>query len=274
MGDHPFVVAVHGGIVTAILQLAAKTHFSTTLSAQNQPDILSMHIDFLRTCTHHPFTITITINDLKVGWRTSTIQLHLTQLSSKSMPTPGEPKIAATATSINFDASPGPPVPIDWKIQPQPKPAPDWAKLSKNQPDDNWLPAFIDGELMPYTRRMMQLSPRGGRSPVAGLCDVWNSFGSERIDSTHLAVLTDLIPSMSDSLLQTGGVFDARTIGNAVETWANANPGVPCRLSNSLAQAAKAGIWNSTLTLDIEFKERLAEEGLEWARVGFYESGG
>lgn len=70
---------------------------------------------------------------------------------------------------------------------------------------------------------------------------------------------------MSDTLLQTGGVFDARTIGNAVETWANANPGIPCRLTNSLAQAAKAGIWNSTLTLDIEFKERLPEEGLEWA---------
>jgi len=149
-------------------------------------------------------------------------------------------------------------------FQPQLRPAPDWTKISKNQPDNNWLPAFVDGELMPYTHRMMQLSPRGG-SPIAGLCDMWNSFGSERIDSTHLTVLTDLIPSISDTLLQTGGVFDAHAIGKAAETWANTNPGVPCRLSNSLMQAAKVGIWNSTLTLDIEFKERLPEQGLEWA---------
>lgn len=252
------VIGVHGGILAAIIQLATKRHFTTTLSKYNQPDILSMHIDFLSTCTHDPFTITIT--DLKVGRGTSTIQLHLTQPQRA----PDQLKIAATATSINFEALHGPSAPTDWQFQPQPKPLPDWRKLETNQPDENWLSVVVDGEVMPFTRRMMQLNPRGG-FPVAGVCDMWNSFGSERVDSTHLTILTDLVPSMSDTLLRTGGIFDAHTIGSATEAWAKDNPGAPFRLSNSLMQAQKAGIWNSTLTLDIEFKMRLPSEGLEWA---------
>ncbi|KAH8692257.1 thioesterase family protein [Talaromyces proteolyticus] len=250
--------SIHGGILAAILQHTTKRHFMTTLSAQDQPDILSMHIDFLRMCTHDPMVITVT--DLKTGQGTSTIQLHLTQPGRN----PNRPKIAATATVTNFDVSLGPSAPTDWKLQPQPKPSPDWKKLEANFPDDNWLPVIMDGEILPIMRRMTQLNPRGG-FPIAGLCDMWSSFGSERIDSTHLTLLTDLIASMSDTILRTGGMLDAHAIGNATEAWAGENPGIPLRLSNSLEQAQMGGMWNSTLTLDIEFKQRLPKEGIEWA---------
>ena len=252
------VIGVHGGILAALLQLAAKKHFTTTLSSQNQPDILSVHFEFLRMCTHDSFIITIT--DLKIGRGYSTIQMYLTQPNSA----PSQPKIAATATSINFDTSHGPAATADWKLQPQPRPSPDWSRIETNQRDENWLPVIVEGEVMPFTRRMMQLNPRGG-FPVNGICDSWSSFGSERIDSTYLTVLTDIIPSMSDTLLRTDGMFDAHAIGRATETWANTNPGIPARLSNSLLQAQMAKIRNSTLTLDIEFKNRLPRNGLDWA---------
>lgn len=56
--------------------------------------------------------------------------------------------------------------------------------------------------------------------------------------------------------------FDAHAIARATETWAEETPGVPARLSNTVLQAQEVKIWNSTLTLDVEFKRRLPAGGL------------
>ncbi|KAK5957466.1 hypothetical protein OHC33_001841 [Knufia fluminis] len=260
---------VHGGMLAAILQLAATKHFTTTLSAQNQPDILSMHIDFLRTCTHNPFTITIT--DLKIGRGTSTIQLHLTQPTSKPNANASQPsplKISATVTSTNFSASPnsGPSAPTAWHLHPPPLPPPHFPNIATHRPDPHWLATTARSELMPLINRMTMLTPKGG-FPVPGLCDNWNSFTPEPIEATHLTILTDLIPSMSDTLLRTGGVFDAHAINDAAATWDASNPGVPFTMRNSVVGAQRVGIWNATVTLDVEYQGRLGgrEREIEWA---------
>lgn len=113
------------------------------------------------------------------------------------------------------------------------------------------------------TQRIYTLYPRGG-NPVDGVCDAWNGFQhgqDERIDGLHVALLSDLIPSMSDTLLRNNGIYDAGAHYEAMKAWADQNPGKPAIMSNSLAEARKATTFNATQTLDLEFKRRLPKEG-------------
>ncbi|RYP47041.1 hypothetical protein DL768_006836 [Monosporascus sp. mg162] len=246
---------LHGGSVAAAIHHAATTHLVTepTLAAQNQPDILTLHLEFLRACEARESTITIT--DLKVGARTSTLQLQLSQ--------DGQTKVIALATSINLD-SPGPTAATAWRLHPPPRPAPDFEAVLAHRPDAHWLPAHLAGEIIPFTRRQLVLNPRDG-FPVDGICDAWNTFlGDERMDATYLAMMTDCIPSMSDTLLRNGGLYDARRTFAQIEQWAKENPGVPCELTNSLKEAMQASVFNNTVTLDIEFMRKLPKNGVQW----------
>ena len=225
----------------------------TTLAAQNQPDVLTLHFDFLLACV--PQAMTITVVDLKVGKATCTIQMQLTQKEKL--------KVIAIATSTNFDQSVGSTAKTDWAFHPPPKPVPNFEKILAHKPDDNWLPAILAGEILPFTRRQLILNDRGGHT-TAGICDAWNTFPGERMDATYLTMMTDCIPSMSDTLLHNNGPFDAHMFYEALEAWAEKNPGVPAPLTNSLRDAARATIFNMTLTLDIEFKRRIPKGGQEW----------
>jgi hypothetical protein len=196
--------------------------------------------------------MTITVIDIKVGKGTSTIQLQLTQKDKL--------KVIAMATSTNFDQPVGPTAETDWAFHPPPKPVPNFEKILAYKPDDNWLPAILAGEILPFTRRLITLNPRGGFT-TAGVCDAWNTFPGERMDATYLTLMTDCIPSMSDTLLQNNGPYDAHTFFKSLETWVEKNPGVPAPLTNSLKDAT---IFNMTLTLDIEFKRRPPKGGQEW----------
>jgi hypothetical protein len=243
-----------GGYVAAIAHLAAETHCRTTLSAQDQPDIMSLHFDFLRMCELQD--IDIAIRDLKVGSGISTIQLELTQK--------GRIRVVATATSTNFDRPFGPTVETDWTLRPPAVTPPNLAAVDCNQPDPNWLPCRIEGEIIPFTRRLVTLYPRDG-FPLAGLCDSWNGLiGSERMDAPFVTLMTDYIPSMSDTLLHNGGLYDAHRIWQMMDRGAQTNPGVPAPVINTIKDAMSVATINSTLTLDIEFKKRIPFEGLQW----------
>ncbi|KAL0571006.1 hypothetical protein V5O48_010953 [Marasmius crinis-equi] len=245
---------LHGGSVAAVVHHAAATHLTTTLAAQNQPDILTLHYEFLRGCERCDSTITVV--DLKLGASTSTFQLQLSQN--------GQTKVIALATSTNFDKPVGPTLSTDWNLHPTPQPVPNFDKVLGYQPDEHWLPAHLAGEVIPFTRRMLVLNPRDG-FPIDGICDAWYTFlGKERMDATHLALMADYIPSMSDTLLNNGGLYDARNTFRQVAQWAEKNPGVPAELTNTLKDAMQASIFGYTLTLDIEFKRRLPKEGLQW----------
>jgi hypothetical protein len=211
-------------------------------------------MEFLRPCERYESTITVTI--LKIGGVSSTLQLQLSQN--------GQLKVIALATSTNFDKSLGPSADTAWTLLPPPKPIPDFDRVAANKPEDNWLPAQLSGEVVPIVSRIKILNPRGG-FPIDGICDAWNGWmGGERMDATYVALMTDMIPSMSDTLLRNDGVFDAHLSFEKIERWAEQNPGIPFEGSNSIAQAMKASIWNSTVSLDIEFKRRLPKEGLRW----------
>ncbi|KAI0006423.1 thioesterase family protein [Xylariaceae sp. FL0662B] len=246
---------LHGGCVAAAIYHAATTHLVTeeTLAVLNQPDLLTLHLEFLRACELRDSTITVT--ELKVGARTSTLQLKLSQ--------GGETKVIALATSINLEI-PGITAATAWRLHPPPEPLPDFEAVLAHKPDAHWLPTHLAGEILPFTRRVLTLNPRSG-FPVDGVCDAWNAFqGDERMDAAYLALMTDYIPSMSDTLLRNGGLYDARRSFARIEQGVREHPGVPAELTNSFKEARQSSIFNNTVSLSIEFKRRLPKEGIQW----------
>lgn len=87
------------------------------------------------------------------------------------------------------------------------------------------------------TNRMLVLNPRGGFADD-GVCDGWNAFsGDERINSTYLAFMSEVMPSMSDTLLRNGGPYDGHFFQQRAEEWAQSNPGIPHRMeANTIAE--------------------------------------
>ena len=145
--------------------------------------------------------------------------------------------MVAVATSTNFEQPLGPSVHNAWTgLVPPPKPKPDFDGVLENKADENWVPCLLKGEVIPMTGRILGLYPRGGFvSP--GICDSWHSFlGDERIDETYVAWMSDFIPSMSDTLLRNGGLYDAHVFQQRAEQWAQEHPGVTCQTTNTLAE--------------------------------------
>lgn len=155
--------------------------------------------------------------------------------------------MVALATSTNFDQPLGPSVPNVWAgLAPPPKPKPDFDRVLAGKPDDNWVPCILRGEVIPMTARILGLYPRGG-FVAPGICDSWHGFlgDGDRVDETYVAWMSDFIPSMSDTLLRNGGLFDAHVFRDKAEVWARDHPGVTCPTTNTLAE-----VWISLNPVD------------------------
>ncbi|UZJ53655.1 hypothetical protein CBS101457_002975 [Exobasidium rhododendri] len=249
--------AVHGGCIAALIHHTAIRHTTTTLAGLKQPDILSLHYDFLTSSTASPFLITVT--ELKVGKIISSIRLELRQSDVL--------RVVAIATLINFDVPLGPTADTGWILSPPFKSVPDFEKITLEQPDDDWVSGIMTGEVYPFTNRILLLYPRIG-SPIGGPLDIWSKFGGEeKISGAYLSLLADTVPSMSDTLLHNGGLFDAHRFAHILQTGAKEHPGVPTKAHTTLREAARATIWNNTVSLDIDFKKRLPKEGLDWIHM-------
>ncbi|KAG8165857.1 hypothetical protein KVR01_004409 [Diaporthe batatas] len=251
---------LHGGCIAAVVHHAVATHLRTDPRFRTQPHILNLHFDFLRSCERCDSVITIT--PLKIGALVSTLELRLSQNNKL--------KIIALATATDFNKSLGPSVPTakSWSgLLPPPKPTPDFERVLARKAEPNWVPARLEGEIIPMTSRILDLYPRG--SFVApGICDTWHGFlGDERITDTYLAFMTDMVPSMSDTLMQNGGLYDAHVFRDEAEKWASEHPGETCLFSNTAAQLVKSKTFNTTATLDVEFKKNLPQEGLRFVLV-------
>lgn len=231
------------------------THLRTdpALVARAQPDLLNLHIEYMRPCEVQDSTVKIT--PLKIGSTACLLQLQLLQQDQLRM--------LALATTTNFDRNLGPSASTVWALHPPPNTVPDFDLVEAHAPEPNWLPATLAGEVLTFTHRVLSLNPRQGFT-VSGVCDAWNRFlGDERVDVTYLGLLADLIPSMSDTLTRSG-LYDAHAFHANMMEWAKLHPGVPARLGNSVAAAMKSTTFNNTVTMDLRFARRLPEEGLRW----------
>ncbi|KAK6857094.1 hypothetical protein PG995_007281 [Apiospora arundinis] len=239
-------------------------HATTTYLAANlpsQPDVLKMHLEFVRSCECADGTVTIT--QLKLGRLTSHLQVQYVQL--------GKLRVHALVIVTDLAKPVGPSIPTTdgWFLHSYPpNPTPDFDAVDARRPDPNWLPAIMDGESLPLSRFHLVLNPVGG-FPYEGISDAWNRLllpGDDRMDAMYLAVMADIFPSLSDTGLHNGGLYDARANFRKIEKWAAEHPGEPAVLGDhSLARLREAEVFNMTVTLDVEFKRRVdPEKGLRW----------
>ncbi|KAK8103102.1 hypothetical protein PG984_016248 [Apiospora sp. TS-2023a] len=248
-----------GSAISGLIHHAVSTYIAEHLPAQ--PDVLKMHLEFVRAseCTDG----TVTITQIKLGRLTSHLQVQYAQK--------GRLRVLALVVATDLTKPVGPSVPTTegWFLEPHPpNPKPDFAAVEAHQPDPNWLPAIMDGETLPLTRHQLVLNPAGG-FPHDGISDAWNRLlpeGDDRIDAMYLAVMADIFPSLSDTGLRNGGLYDARANFRQLEEWAADHPGQPAVLRHhTLAAVRRADVFNMTVTLDIEFKRRIDfDKGLRW----------
>ncbi|KAF4966743.1 hypothetical protein FSARC_5608 [Fusarium sarcochroum] len=245
--------ALNGGCVAAVVHSVAVKHFTTALAKYDQPDVHTFHIEYLRYCTTE--TLEINLIELKRGSSNCTIQLQVSQNEQL--------KAIALATSTNFAQSLGPTCNTQWTLKPPSTSTPDFRKVAANEPDSQWVPGLTKGEVFPMGCRILTLYERGGMQ-VDGLVDGWNGFIGEPMDATHVAFMCDFMPSMADTLLRNGETYDGRNHLRKMEEWAERNPGVVLEMETFLSEAANAKFSENTISLDIEFKKRLPEDGLRW----------
>ena len=172
----------HGGFVTGTFLQVAETHFSTTLSSQNQPHTITLHLDFLRRTQEGPALFIV--KDVKLGRQTSIIHVTLSQN--------GRDEVVGYITNSNMDTEDGVTLWTDWKLDPAPA-AVDLALLNEDK-DANWARQ----KDMPFasfrkaTQKTQFHFPRGGqREKASG--DEWIRLNSgERWTNTSLGYVADM----------------------------------------------------------------------------------
>ncbi|KAH8815256.1 thioesterase-like superfamily-domain-containing protein [Xylogone sp. PMI_703] len=229
----------HGGFVTACFLQVAKAHFTTTLSAQNQPHPITLHLDFLRRTQSGPALFTV--KDAKLGARTSIIHVSLSQ--------DGREEVVGYITHSNMHTEEGVSFSTGWELEPAPPPV-DFKALVENK-DRHWAA----GGKIPFAqfRKATMMTqfyfPRDGNKDPR-FSDEWIRLATgEKWTNAALGYVADMWPMPVE-----------RFIGSADPYDANASEKTKARIARH---------WYPTLVLNLDFKKALPDEGVEWlfARV-------
>ena len=152
----------HGGFVTSVFLRVASTHFATTLSSQNQPHTITLHLDFLRRTQAGPALFTV--RDTKLGRQASVLHVTLSQ--------GGREEVVGYLTNSNLLTENGVSFPTTWKLHPQALPV-DLSKLAIDQ-DVNWRrqPELPFAEFRKATKKTEFYFPRNGQRSKSS-ADEW-----------------------------------------------------------------------------------------------------
>ncbi|TAQ88974.1 hypothetical protein B7494_g2660 [Chlorociboria aeruginascens] len=216
--------------------LVASTHFSGTLSSQNQPHTITVHLDFLRRTQTGPATFTV--QDTKLGRQASVIHISLSQ--------DGREEVVGYLTNSNIHTETGVSFDTQHSLSPPALPV-DLSLLAQNQ-DKNWALK----EQMPFagfrkavTKTEMYFPREGQRRN--GTADEWLRFcNREQWTNTSLGFLCDIFPMPVETFLRGADPYDVRNDREAT------------------IHSSKSKFWYPTLLLNLDVKKVLPEEGVEW----------
>lgn len=234
----------HGGYITSCFLQVAKTHFSKTLSAQNQPHTITLHLEFVRRTEVGPATFKV--RDVKVGRLTSTVHISLFQN--------GREEVIGYLTNSNIPKAEGPSYDTQWRLEPPPRPLSSTAALAAGS-DAEWL----EQKSMPFadfrkaSRNIRFFFPARGQ-PAPGVADQWMAFrNGERFTNASLGMVADMFPQIPES-------FRSRSDPYAVG-------GADSAAAAAAAKKSAAKFWYPTLLLNLDVKKALPEEGVAWLFV-------
>ncbi|KAL8773130.1 MAG: hypothetical protein Q9209_001806 [Squamulea sp. 1 TL-2023] len=229
----------HGGFVTSCFLSATSLHFSTTHAARNQPHTITLQLTFLRRTSIGPALFTI--RDVKLGRRTSTVHVSLTQHDDP------EPCVVGYLTQSNLFTEEGISLPTNWSLHPPPLPLLSTHALQTDK-DPNYTrlsPHRISPFRKAAQRTEFYLPRRGQLAPA--MADEWLRFSSgERFMQNSLGFVVDQFPQI-------------------VEVYPGMDPSVV--FMERKGEAVTKLKWYPTVLLNLEVKKALPEEGVEWLFV-------
>lgn len=234
----------HGGYVTACFMQVAKSHFSRTLSKQKQPHTITLHLEFVRRTEVGPATFKV--RDVKLGRLASTIHISLYQN--------GREEVIGYFIHTNIPEESGPSFDTKYALEPPPAPASITALATGTDP--NWA----EQKAMPFAsfRKASQnirfCFPRRGQPHKGSITDEWIALKSgEKWTDVSLGLVVDMFPQMIET-------FKSDKDPYTVESDAKRPP-------ESEAEVRKKGMakfWYPTLLLNLDVKQALPEEGVDW----------
>jgi hypothetical protein len=239
----------HGGFITSCFLRVARTHFQSTLSHVNQPNTITLHLDFLRRT--EVGAATFKVADTKLGRQTSVIHITLTQSN------PPRTEVVGYLTQTNLSLETGISLPTDYALHP-PAPPVNFSLLPADK-DENWV---LERELPhAYFRKATTKAefylPRKGQA-LKSQADEWVRFRSgELFTDDSLGYISDMWPQLVEA-------YNTEDL-----------PSTPSSQSrgSSTGQEMQASptkkFWYPTVLLNLDIKKSLPQEGVEWlfARV-------
>ncbi|OJD11874.1 hypothetical protein AJ78_07443 [Emergomyces pasteurianus Ep9510] len=241
--------APNGGYLTAILYRLATTHFQNTHPARHssQPMPISMQLTFIRRSAVGPAMLTV--RDVKLGLRTSTIQVTLSQPGPSTSPGKQVEKVAGYITVSDPVSEVGVSTACSWELYPPPpdtKP-PQFCSTPGERPVQNspWKKTIMK---QPQFRRASSntefwepVDPR--LDERRGITDQWGRLrphgpkgGLGKWTAEAVAYLIDIFPMALENL------------------------------ENATAKEMESPppYWFPTIALNVDFKKPLPKSGVEW----------
>ncbi|KAL8908756.1 MAG: hypothetical protein Q9207_000613 [Kuettlingeria erythrocarpa] len=242
----------HGGFVTSCFLSATALHFSTTHAARYQLHAIALHLTFLRRTAVGPAHILI--RDVKIGRRTSTVHVSLTQASDAAT---AEPSVVGYLTQSNLHAEEGLSLSTHWSLHPAPAPLLSTQSLHSGD-NKNWtLAPPLHPKFRKAANRVHFYVPRKGQ-PGPAMADEWVCFSQpgERFKQESLGFVVDQFPQIVEIHPSTSPASSSPAIDKEDQA-----------ANGRRKQETKKPNWYPTILLNMEVKKALPEEGVEWLFV-------
>jgi hypothetical protein len=212
-----------------------RKHFEGTLARLDQPDTMSLQLQYLRrTRVGHGI---VSIKDLKLGGTVSTIQATLSQ--------DGRDEVQGYITQTNFSKQEGLNLPTSFTssgISPAPAPI-DFSQVKQTGEDDNWrvLPDPPNSDFRRAMQHIVFCLPK--QKPDPSYVEQWARFRPGGLSQ-------EIVPFPQEAL---GFIADMFPL--IVEQYA-----LPSHEKRELR-------WYPTVALNLDIKRRLPPGGAEWLYV-------
>ncbi|KAJ9655189.1 hypothetical protein H2198_005885 [Neophaeococcomyces mojaviensis] len=251
----------NGGYVTTAFMIVASKHMQLTHAKRQQHNVVNLHLEFMRrTAVGNAF---FTVKDVKMGSRISNLHLTLSQKDEHSDELIDE--VEGYITMSDMSTEDGLSLDTGYKIWPPPLPVslPD---LSQNR-DKNYIKRgrdpFADFRRAGQNMIMHLIRPeqRPAQFPKA-LIDQWVLFQPQGQKGRHtndaLGFVVDIFPQLIESYVNPD--LEEATLGQDLSK---------DEFNDLIRKKAEphAKYWYPTLSLNLDVKKLLPEEGVDWLFV-------
>ncbi|RMZ82965.1 hypothetical protein DV737_g1770, partial [Chaetothyriales sp. CBS 132003] len=251
----------NGGYTTSAFLICARTHMQLSHPTRPCADPINVHLEFMRRTAVGPATFSV--RDVKIGARISNLHLTLFQdYHNTGAGATHTPVVEGYITLSNIATESG--LSLDTSYTPLPPPLPaDLQRLSSAAgEDDNYVlrrkEAYPDFRRATLCMQMYLVKPdRWPASHPLSINDQWSRFRplqrEGRWTNDALGFVVDMFPQVVE-----------KYINPSVERAAVMEKDDEKLKQITKENAKKAKYWYPTMTLNLDVKKLLPEEGVEW----------